>query len=346
MTIKKSKKKVITVSCLKVKQGKSDIYALKISAKTLWKIVQINARDPDKDQGYQRVLSPSRVRSIARYIDAGNCIPTSILIAFEKATVVDNGDFINLVIDDVPNSGWVIDGQHRLAGAHQATKDIELPVVAFVGLDIEEQIKQFITINKEAKGVPASLYYDLLSHLPIKSASERAKERAADIATELRNDEESPFFARIVITTTPIKGELSLNNFVRKVHPLVLDGRTLAPYSAPEQKAILSNYYKGLQVAFPSFFNKQSTVFFQTLGFGALINAFPTFFTLCLKQHKAFKVDDVAKVFGEIKHFDFTAWAKLGTGTAAENQAGEDLIGELQRAFENESGKTSLIDLV
>ena len=215
MTIKKSKKKVITVSCLKVKQGKSDIYALKISAKTLWKIVQINARDPDKDQGYQRVLSPSRVRSIARYIDAGNCIPTSILIAFEKATVVDNGDFINLVIDDVPNSGWVIDGQHRLAGAHQATKDIELPVVAFVGLDIEEQIKQFITINKEAKGVPASLYYDLLSHLPIKSASERAKDRAADIATELRNDEESPFFARIVITTTPIKGELSLNNFVK-----------------------------------------------------------------------------------------------------------------------------------
>lgn len=339
-----TKSKTLTFKCVPIKQGTVTLYALAVSAKTLWNIVQINTRDTDKETGYQRVLSSSRVRSIAKYIDAKNSIPTSVLVSFEDSASI-SASGTEITIKNKPDAGWVIDGQHRLAGAHLSTKEIELPVIAFVGLDIEEQIQQFIIINKEAKGVPTSLYYDLLSHLPVKSAAERAKERAADIATELRKDEESPFAGRIVITTAPTKGEISLNNFVRKVYPLLLDGRALSTYSINEQKTIIANYYRGLQVSFPSYFSKYSSVFFQTIGFGALINALPTFLGLCIKTHKAFKVEDVAHVFNEIKHFDFSAWEKLGTGTAAETQAGDDLKEELLTAFEDAGGSVSMLDL-
>lgn len=339
-----TKPKQLKFACIPIKQGGATLYALSVPAKTLWSVVGINTREADKDKGYQRVLSSSRVRSIAKYIDGKNPIPTSILVSFGDAAKVDK-DGTTMLITANPDAGWVIDGQHRLAGAHMADKEIELPVIAFIGLDIEEQIKQFITINKEAKGVPTSLYYDLLSHLPVKSAADRAKERAADIAAELRKDDESPFFGRVVITTAPKKGELSLNNFVRKVYPLLLDGRALSTYSMQEQKLIIANYYKGLQVAFPTYFAKQSSIFFQTIGFGGLMNALPTFLSLCIKTHKAFKVDDVAKVFAEIKHFDFSAWEKFGTGTAAEAQVGEDLKGDLLAAFETPGGGVSLLDL-
>lgn len=339
-----TKPKPLTFSCVPIKQGPITLYAFAASAKVLWKLVQINTREPDKDVGYQRVLSPSRIRGIAKYISNKHPIPTSVLVSFESDVKV-SADGTQLTVPNRPDAGWVIDGQHRLAGAHQSTRDIELPIVAFIGLDIKDQIEQFVTINKEAKGVPTSLYYDLLNHLPDKSPADMAKERAADIAAELRKDEESPFYSRIVITTSPKKGELSLNNFVRKIYPLLLDGRALAAYSITEQKQILSNYYKGLQIAAPQMFAKQTNIFFQTLGFGALVNALPTFLALCIKKHKAFRTEDVAKVFAEIKHFDFSGWERLGTGTAAENQAGDDLKTELMAAFSEDGAGTGLLDL-
>ncbi len=64
-----------------------------------------------------------------------------------------------------------------------------------MNLNIDEQINCFVTINREQKGVPSSLYYELLKHLPgSRSEAELAKERAADMATELKIDETSPFY--------------------------------------------------------------------------------------------------------------------------------------------------------
>ncbi len=333
-----------TWDCLPLHQGKSKMYAFSAKAKDIWKVVQINLRDPDKDKGYQRVLSTSRVRAISAYLDKGHPIPGSILVTFETAEVSADGRKIKVPLK--PNAGWVIDGQHRLAGAHLANEDVDLSIVAFIGLTPDEQVQQFVTINREAKGVPTSLYYDLLKHLPpLKSSGDKAKERSADIANELRKDEDSPFFSRIVITTSPKRGELSLTNFVRKIHPLVLDGRILAAFSVLEQTQIISNYYQGLRIVFPKEFDKTSTVFFQTVGFGGLINALPTFFTLCLKHYKSFKVEDVSKLFAEIKHFDFSGWEQLGSGSAAEVLAGEDLKAELTAAVETITKPSGLLDL-
>ena len=148
------------LKCLIAKQGERNIVCFTMSAKELWKLVEINKRDPDKNTGYQRVLSMSRVEAIAKYLDAGNQIPTCILVSLDKPTELSEKDYV-IKIPEGNKIGWVIDGQHRLAGANNAEVDVDFFVIAYIDLPIEEQVRQFVTINTESKGVPTSLIYDL-----------------------------------------------------------------------------------------------------------------------------------------------------------------------------------------
>ncbi|MGA9210122.1 MAG: hypothetical protein WB347_20155, partial [Terriglobales bacterium] len=109
-------------------------------------------------------------------------------------------------------------------------------------------------------------------------------------------------------------------------------------YTEREQTAVVSNYYKGLREVFPKEFDKRDSIFFKTVGFGALWNAFPTFFNLALKNQAGFGVKDVVAVFKRIESFDFSTWAQYGTGNQAEINAGEDVKTELLLAFNATDG--------
>jgi DGQHR domain-containing protein len=302
-------------------------------------MLSINRRAEDKDEGYQRVLSVSRVRSIANYVKGKRAIPGAIVVSLDKATY--DSKKMELTVPEGTDVGWVIDGQHRLAGADMAARegvDIELPVVAFVGLENKRQVEQFVTINREGKNVPTSLYLDLLKILPFKNPADAARERATDIGNELRKDEESPFFDKITVTVAPKGGQISLTNFVRKISPLVTDKGILNVYTVTEQTKVVSNYFNGLRQVFPKEFDKKDSIFFKTVGFGALWNAFPTFFNLAVKNQKGFTVSDVIAIFKPIESFDFSGWSQYGTGNQAEVNAGEDLKTELLLAFKGDEG--------
>ncbi len=333
-------KQPLTFAAFKVVQSTNTLYLFKASASTMFQALSINRRVEDKDEGYQRALSVSRVRSIANYIKAKRAIPGAIIVCLDNASFDSKAG--KLTLPKGTDVGWVIDGQHRLAGAETAAReglDIEVPVVAFVGLAENRQVEQFVTINREGKNVPTSLYLDLLKVLPFKKPADSARERATDIGTELRRDEESPFFERIVVTVSPKAGQISLTNFVRKISPLVVpDKGMLHVYTEREQTAVVSNYYKGLREVFPKEFDKRDSIFFKTVGFGALWNAFPTFFNLALKNQAGFGVKDVVAVFKRIESFDFSTWAQYGTGNQAEINAGEDVKTELLLAFNATDG--------
>ncbi len=330
--------------CIPFNQGKNKLVFFTAPASELWQMLSINRRIEDKDEGYQRTLSIARVRDIAKYVGLGNPVPISILITLDTGKFkIDKN---KILLKKTPDVGWVIDGQHRLAGAHESKSNIPLPVIAFLSLPLEGQIQQFVVINKEAKGVPTSLYYDLLKHLPDKSTADQAKERATDIAQLLKTREDSPFYNRIVTITSPKRGELSLTTFVRKVAPLVLENKgILSIYSVKEQEKIIANYYSALANVFPRTFNGDNSIFFQTTGFGALLRVLPTFFSLCLKHQKAFQISDATKIFTEIKHFDFDAWKRFGTGNIAETQAADDLRSELEKSFETGTSEATSIRL-
>jgi DGQHR domain-containing protein len=312
-----------------------------MSASTLWRITQINQRSEDKREGYQRALSDARVRNIAKYIKTGGMLAGCVVVSFDEGQFDDDNETLRLPNQE--NIGWVIDGQHRLAGAYEASEkgvDLTLPVIAFLGLSLEKQIELFITINKEAKGVPASLYIDLLKDLPKrKTDRELTDERISDIARALDRDELSPFNQKIIFTRTARAGEISLNNFARVLRPHISrPGGTISLYTPIEQEGAITNYYKALTVAFPIAFKKDPPIFFRTIGFGAVWRAFPYVFNLTQSRHKTFSVAAISKVFSEIHDFNFDKWTEAGTGTAAEITAGEDLIAALEEAYANDEG--------
>jgi DGQHR domain-containing protein len=324
------------------------LYLFKAKASLLYEALSINRRIPDKDEGYQRVLSLSRVQAITRYVRQNRAIPGAIIVSLDKAEFDKRKG--ELTLPAGTNVGWVIDGQHRLAGAAMAARegtDIEFPVVAFLGLTAVDQVEQFVTINREGKNVPTSLYLDLLHHLPNKRAADVAKERATDIATQLRKDEESPFFERIVVTSAPKSGQtISLTNFVRKISIHVApDKGILNAYTEIEQIAVISNYYQGLRQVFSKEFDAKDSLFFKTLGFGALWNVFPIFFSLTLKNQKGFAVKDVAAMFRAINNMDFSSWTQYGSGDQAERTAAEDLRAAILLAFQTDAQQASTLRL-
>ena len=325
-----------------VKQHEQLFYMFSAPARTLFEILEINQRDSDKDEGYQRTLSASRVRSVSSFVNERNLIAPAIVVTLNGAKYDDGTG--ELVIPRRGNSGWVIDGQHRLAGAREATKGIELAVVAFLDLDSEKQIFQFVTINQTAKGVPKSLYFDLLKHLPAsKKPADVAKDRAVDIANQLKLDEESPLYNRITINPPQAGRSISLTNFVRKIAPLIQrdpDRSPISSFNLREQTKIIDNYLKGLREHEPSLFQNSPSIVFRTVGFGGLLNALPTLFNLALTHHGGFRVSDVARVFNNV-NFSFSNWEDVGSGNAAETQASNDLVAEARYAYETTAEQSS-----
>jgi DGQHR domain-containing protein len=345
----KNKAKSIRIPAFPVTQNDQTFYLFSMPASQLWDLVQINRRSEDKKAGYQRALSPSRVRNIARFIAAKGLIPGSIIVSFDRGKFLETSS--NLRLPNKRNIGWVIDGQHRLAGAFEAQEkgvDPELPIVAFLNLKLDKQISLFVTINKEARSVPSSLYIDLLKHLPHKKTEkEITDERIADITRNLDADEQSPFYQHIVFTRQAGKGEISLVNFARVLRPhLSRQSGTLGLYTEIEQEGVINNYYQALQVAYPELFKKDPPIFFKTIGFGAVWRAFPFAFNLANTKFKSVSVASFTKVFSAIKGFNFEAWDQLGTGTAAEVQAGDDFVAELQEAFTEDGQKPVALKLV
>ncbi|NWK73755.1 DGQHR domain-containing protein [Acinetobacter sp. SwsAc6] len=342
------------IPAIKFQQQDNSLYIFKIKASKLYEIVAINQREDDKDTGYQRTLSISRAKAISKYItQKQRPIAPGLVVVFENSSFDENESTIT--IPDQTNAGWVIDGQHRLRGAKLAADegiDIELAVIAFLNLSESDQVEQFITINQEAKSVPASLYLDLKRQIPTlnaKTATEVAKEKTVDIADVLRKNPKSIFFEKIAVTSSPSKGQISLNNFVRKVHPHLVEGKgAFATYTSQEVAIILDNYYKGLSKYEPDFFKSaEKNIFFKTLGFGALINALPTFFQWVAKEYNStFTIETVEQGFLKIDHtdFNFTSWEKAGTGSDAEKRAGTDLINAIEDGFTH-GGSESKIKL-
>lgn len=324
----------LRVSAIPIKQGTTTLYAFTAKASVLFAALSINRRSPKKDEGFQRVLSLSRVDAVTRYLAGQKAIPGAIIVSLDAAKFSEASS--HLTIPAGTDVGWVIDGQHRLAGASAAAKagvDVELPVIAFVGLELKGQIEQFVTINREAKNVPTSLYLDLLRHLPRKGA-DVIRARATDLATGLRQQTDSPFYERISVIGSPKSGQISLTNFVRKIQlHIAPKSGVLNSFYEQEQIKVIANYYQGLKTVFPQEFDSDDSVFFKTIGFGALWNVFPTVFSLALNHQKGFKVEDVAAIFKRVQNIDFASWTQYGSGDQAERNLAEDLRATLAIAF-------------
>ena len=197
--------------------GGRKFYSFVSTPRHLLKIAFVNhlaLNHPDGRPAYQRMVSPSRIKEIQRFIEAGGYFPTNILINFTEPCRFDllsnkeNTDlgtkFGWLYLPNKYKSAWIIDGQHRLYGySHLKGRLLDQPVavIAFERMAVKDEAELFVTINQKQKSVQRSVIISLQADLKIDSADPKEKlgAIASTIAKQLNVDPTSPMAQRFTI---------------------------------------------------------------------------------------------------------------------------------------------------
>src|SRR5713226_4979754 len=158
----------INFSCIKVTQPIGTFYIGAIDARDLYEIAyadvrRIQERDVESYLGIQRELSQTRVNELHQYVQTVDAtFPTSIIIAVSSDNAIFDDASMEMRIRRDSGVANIIDGQHRIEGLAEYTKDnFQLNVTLFVDMDIEDQAMVFATINLKQKTMRKSLAYDL-----------------------------------------------------------------------------------------------------------------------------------------------------------------------------------------
>ncbi|MEQ8924596.1 MAG: DGQHR domain-containing protein [Fulvivirga sp.] len=167
---------------------------------------------------YQRLLVPSRLKGIRKFINDGGYFPNSIIVNFsqKKHKVYfepssRSGDsksrFGMLKIPNAYAIAYIIDGQHRVYGYSDTdfTKNNTIPVVAFTELDSIEQLEIFMSINENQKAVSPSLRGTLERDLYWESdrTDTRIKALRSSIIIELSEATNGPLYNKIEVGEDP-----------------------------------------------------------------------------------------------------------------------------------------------
>lgn len=229
---------------------------------------------------YQRLLVPSRLAGISKFIDKGGFFPNSAIINFSddrsglqfEAHQRSTDSNSRTGILKIPNSyaiAYIIDGQHRIYGyANSKFKDSNtIPVVAFVGLTPADQLELFMEINQNQKAVSPTLRITLEEDLYWDAGrlDSRMKALRSSVIRHLGGDQAGPLFGKIslgedraelkakpfadALLRSGLLPEASGNRFIEKLPGATLydvsntDHKSEMPAARTRVKALLSSCY-------------------------------------------------------------------------------------------------------
>ncbi len=210
----------ISVPATRGKMGGKYFYNFLIKPSDLMKIVYVShkaSRDVEALETYQRMLVPSRLKKISKYIDNGGQFPTNIVINiknnkklhFDITKKVGDSTFGVLRLPNNYASAWVIDGQHRIYGYAHSNRFIEskkdtatLPVLAYENLPSSEEAQLFVDINCEQVKVSKNLLNEIYATLKWDSDDfeERNYALRSRVVMALDSKKISPLYGRIITT--------------------------------------------------------------------------------------------------------------------------------------------------
>ncbi|OPY67793.1 MAG: hypothetical protein A4E57_02112 [Syntrophorhabdaceae bacterium PtaU1.Bin034] len=211
----------IKVPATKGRMGKQTFYNFLIRPFDLLKIAYIShkkSRTIKDAETYQRMVTPKRLKAIAKYIDSGGQFPTNIVINIKskQALVFDRKDIIgesSFGVLHLPNryaSAWVIDGQHRLYGyayskrmAKHETDKATFPVLAYENLPPMEEAGLFVDINSKQERVKQNLIKEIYADLKweSKDLKERFDALRSRTAIKLNSTVGSPLYERFALAS-------------------------------------------------------------------------------------------------------------------------------------------------
>ena len=226
----------LVVPATRGKEGRTIFYNFLLKPYDLLKIAYISHKkgdDFDDFDTYQRMLTPSRLKKIGKYIDDGGQFPTNIVVnikpprslSFDKKKDIGTSAYGQLYLPSQYASAWIIDGQHRLYGYSYSERSMKkgsdttvFPVLAYVNLPSDKEAEMFISINCEQVKVSRNLLNEIYSGL--KWDSDDFKDRidglCSRITMNLNSISSSPIFERVIVTNTKKTNHrcLTINSFV------------------------------------------------------------------------------------------------------------------------------------
>ncbi len=205
----------IEVPAIEGKMGAKTYYMFSIEPSLLLKLGFVLHRTRANESEmptYQRLLVPSRLKGITKFIDGGGYFPNSAIVNFSEKDAKlefqahkrgeDTGSRTGIL--KIPNAygiAYIIDGQHRIYGyANSEFKDTNtIPVVALVGLAASEQLELFMDINQNQKAVSPTLRITLEEDLFWNSPrlDSRMKALRSSIIRQLGGDQSGPLYSKI-----------------------------------------------------------------------------------------------------------------------------------------------------
>jgi DNA sulfur modification protein DndB len=208
-------KRKIEVPAIEGTMGDETYYMFSLEPQTLLKIGFVLHRTRANESEmptYQRLLLPSRLKGITKFIDGGGYFPNSAILNFNERDAKlefqgqsrSNDSASRTGVLKIPNAfaiAYIIDGQHRIYGyANSKFKASNtIPVVAFKNLDPGDQLELFMQINENQKAVSPTLRITLEEDLYWNASrlDSRLKALRSSVIRALGGDSSGPLYNKI-----------------------------------------------------------------------------------------------------------------------------------------------------
>jgi len=242
--------------------------------------------------GYQRKPAMSRIKALASELRAGHAdIPTSILINiretdFSKYLVESEGTLFLQIPLDSDIKFYIVDGQHRALAfgiLHEENfekwGDYKIQFVAMLGASVDQEMKQFYTVNSTAKSVKTDLAYNILNTLSEKDQhiqnqliekGQTWKVIGQKIADKLHS--ESKVWNNKIRLANADKADTVLP-VASLINSLAspLKTKFFSNHSLEDQVAILEAYWQGIRLATPEAFGLDYKNYALQKGLGVAV---------------------------------------------------------------------------
>jgi len=235
------------------------MYVGTLSSKDILAMEEVDVRDEEHPDGYQRVRDPERCRKVAEFVrnTVPRILPVNIIVNLRgkgSFTALDGYDSLGtLEVPTEKGAAWVVDGQHRLGGFEGLEPELqmELPVVIFRDLDRRLEMFHFKVINEEQKKVNLSLALELMADL---RSGPTWKLTAHDIVKRLNDDAQSPWQAQVNMTGARGVGRaVNQVTFVNALRPLIDSAASsFSMKTLDEQVTFLKDFWRAVAEVFPA----------------------------------------------------------------------------------------------
>jgi DGQHR domain-containing protein len=314
---------------VRFRQKRQDVnlYSAVLPLRELLAHCSLDTYNHENRQGYQRPLTPSRLRQVSRYLrEEEGALPTSLLLcirqpdraSFEPAGSADGAGEPGTLTIPPGVALWLVDGQHRLFGLQRAlTKDkakwladYPLPVTIVEGIDAYEEMRYFHVINTRQKGVPTDVVDRHLLTMRetegpalLEREGERSylRGRATKLCDVLASDTSSPWYGMIAMPGEKRRPHhlMRQHGMVSSLDPVVRD-TFMKRLTDEEAGKLLLNYWSAARERWQSAFEEpQAYVIQKALGAGALHQIFPDVVELC-RSGDDFSREKIADILAEI----------------------------------------------